>query len=417
MAGGIVRIISFRHATLSAVEDIVTPRRGEVGVVYLTGLAQGLSLITFPAVSTILTNPKLYHLSDSEYGALFVPLVVLAIAGSSLGPGIARRSGLKWVFVAGMGFNLGAMVVLASSQWFVASHGAAYALLLVATAALGAGFGTTLMALNTYVEEFFPTRSDVAIPALHAFLGTGSALAPVLIAVSAGAAWWALPVAVASGFMLLGLAALGQPLRGGEEDPVPRAAAIEMPRERPVGLWPYAAAVLLYGVCETAFGNWATIYLHEDRRLSLASAEFALTAFWAFVTAGRVAVAAIAIWIPVRWIYRALPLLILAAFLAIPAASHRAAAGIAAFGIAGVGCSAFFPLSISLAEQRFSTRAATVSGELVTVYMIGYGLAAFGIGPIRDVGHVPLGVVYPGASVLAAATAVLAWRVTAAMPR
>jgi len=386
------------------------PRRTEISIVYLAGLAQGLGLVTFPAVSAILTNPKLYHLTNSEYGALFVPLFVLAIAGSSLGPRIGQRSGLKRVFVAGLCLNLVSMAVLALSQRFVTSHNVAYGLLLVATAALGAGFGTTLMALNTYVEKFFPKTSTVAIPALHAFLGTGSALAPVLVAIFVVTAWWLLPLAVACGFLILGLASLSQPLSAAPAGGTRRAAGA-LRRRRPGCLWLYAAAVFLYGICETIFGTWATIYLRGTMHVSLVSAELALTAFWALVTTGRVATAVISVWIAARWIYRILPVVIFAAFLGIPMVSHDATMAIVAFGV-GLGCSAFFPLSISLAEQKGSAHAAVVSGEIVAAYMVGYGVGAFGVGPVRDLGHIPLTVIYTSASVLAAGMAVLAWLLT-----
>jgi hypothetical protein len=393
----------------------VTPRRAEVAIVYLAGLAQGLSLVTFPALSAIFTDPKVYHLTNSEYGSLFVPMVVLAVAGSSLGARAARLAGLKQVFVAGLSFNLASMAVLTVSQRFIAWHGVAYGLLLAATTALGAGFGTTLMALNTYVAEFFPTTSEVALPALHAFLGTGTALAPVLVVVFVGAAvWWLLPLAVAAGFLALGLASLSQPLAAASSAGRPRdasspAARIRIPDRLPV----YAAAVFLYGISETVFGNWATIYLQSEARVPLAWAELALTAFWTMVTTGRVAAAIISAWVEARWIYVTLPVLILVAFLGIPRVGGGAAADVLAFGFAGLACSAFFPLSISLAEQEFPQAAAAVSGGLVAAYMLGYGVGAFGVGPVRDVAHLALSTVYTGTSVLAAgmigAAFVLAW--------
>lgn len=397
----------------------MTPRRAEVAIVYLAGLAQGLSLVTFPAVGAIFTNPKIYHLTNSEYGSLFVPMVILAVAGSSLGARAARLTGLKRVFVAGLGFNLASMAVLTVSQRFIAWHGAAYGLLLAATTALGAGFGTTLMALNTYVAEFFPETSDVALPALHAFLGTGTALAPVLMVVFVGAAvWWLLPLVVAAGFLVLGLASLTQPLAVAASAARPRAASSPAARSRlPV----YAAAVFLYGICETVFGNWATLYLQSEARVPLAWAELALTAFWTMVTTGRIAVAIVSTWVEVRWIYATLPVLIAVAFLGIPRAGGAAAADVLAFGFAGVACSAFFPLSISLAEQEFPQAAAAVSGGLVAAYMLGYGVGAFGVGPVRDVAHLALSTVYTGTSALAAgmtgAAFVLAWPRSARRPR
>jgi len=389
----------------------VTPRRAEVGIVYLGGLAQGLSLVTFPAVSAIFTDPKGYRLTSSEYGSLFVPMVVLAVAGSSLGARAARRGGLKWVFVAGLCFNLASMAILTLSQWFVGWHDVAYRLLLAATAALGAGFGTTLMALNTYVAGFFPQKSEVALPALHAFLGTGTALAPVLVVVFVGAAmWWLLPLAVTAAFLVLLLVSLTQPLT--IASPV-RTARVDgsalAQRQIPARLLVYVAAVFLYGICETVFGNWSTIYLKTEVRVPLYWAELALAAFWAMVTVGRIAVAIVSAWVDARWIYAMLPVFILAAFLGIPRVGGVAAANVVAFGFAGVACSAFFPLSISLAEQEYSRMAAAVSGGLVAAYMVGYGVGAFGVGPIRDAGHLALSTVYTDTSVLAAGMAVVAF--------
>jgi FHS family glucose/mannose:H+ symporter-like MFS transporter len=41
-------------------------------------------------------------------------------------------------------------------------------------------------------------------------------------------------------------------------------------------------------------------------------------------------------------------------------------------------------LSISFAGAEFPQRAATMSGELIAFYQVGYGLAAFGVGPLRE---------------------------------
>ncbi len=385
----------------------MTPGRAGVAVVYLAGLAQGLALVTFPAASAIFTDPKAYHLTSSQYGSLFIPMVILAIAGASLGPRVARLGGLKPVFMTGLGLNLASMIVLTVSARITARPSVAYGFLLGATAALGAGFGTTLMAVNTYVAEFFPERSTAALPALHAFLGTGTALAPVLTAVSVAAmAWWLLPLAVAVGFLLLGLASALVPLATAPPDERPRKDGWPAPRRRiPLRLLVYAAAVFAYGICETVFGNWATLYLHGEAGVPLGQAELALTAFWAMVTTGRVATAVISTWVDARRIYVTLPVLIVVAFLGIPRVGGAAVWAVLAFAFAGVGCSAFFPLSISLAEHEFRQAAAGVSGGLVAAYMLGYGVGAFGVGPVKDVAHVALSVVYTSTSVLAAGMA------------
>ncbi|HLJ61431.1 MAG TPA: MFS transporter [bacterium] len=390
----------------------MAPRPAEIAVVYLSGLAQGVALVTFPALGGVLTSPRLYGLSASRYGALFLPLVVLAIIASSLSPRLASRVGMKWVLVGGLCANVVSMGVLVLSQRVTGRPDAAYGALLVATAALGAGFGATLTALNTYVQTLFPTRTEAALPALHAFLGTGTTLAPVLAAVfMRGTAWWLLPSGVALALLGLVAASLTQRLRAASDARGPASIRAAFPPRFARRLWVYAGAVALYGTCETLFGNWATIYLHGDAGVSAYWADVALAAFWAMVTAGRIGAAAVSAWVPETGIYRALPVLVLAAFVAIPRVGG-ATAGVVAFGFAGLACSAFFPLSISFAEDELSGWAATASGTLVAVYMVGYGIGAYGVGAARDAGHLTLSAIYTAAAVLAAGMAVLAVLVT-----
>ena len=62
-------------------------------VVYAAGIVQGIALVTFPAASTILTDPAEYDLSSTQYGTLFLPQVITAITAALLGarPGRTLR--------------------------------------------------------------------------------------------------------------------------------------------------------------------------------------------------------------------------------------------------------------------------------------------------------------------------------------
>jgi hypothetical protein len=55
--------------------------RAETAVVYAAGVAQGIALVTFPAASTIFTDPSEYDLSNTQYGTLFLPQVVAGCMG------------------------------------------------------------------------------------------------------------------------------------------------------------------------------------------------------------------------------------------------------------------------------------------------------------------------------------------------
>ena len=379
------------------------PQRSEVFLVYLAGLAQGLALVTFPAASSIFTSPHGYDLSASRYGLMFIPQVILAIAASSLGPALAKRWSLKHVLQAGLSANLLAMTLLAFSALLQHLSGVAYGILLLATGSLGFGFGATVMALNTYAGEFFRRRADRAILALNALLGAGTALAPLFVAifVSLGV-WWMLPVITAIALAVLLLCTLRMPLKASVGD----AKKTQGLKGFPLRFWLYAAAVLLYGIVETLSGNWSGQYLTGERAVSAQGASYALTAFWAMVTIGRVLFAALSSKIAPRWIYAGLPVLLIAAFQVVSRADSQTS-GIVAFGLAGLGCSAFFPLCISLSGQEFPRLAAAMSGAMVAFYQAGYGVAAFGVGPLRTFTGLSFRTIYSFGSLLAGAILVV----------
>jgi hypothetical protein len=56
--------------------------RRETNVVYVAVLVQGVVLVTFPAASTIFTDPDQYDLSRTQLRAMFLSQVVTAIASS-----------------------------------------------------------------------------------------------------------------------------------------------------------------------------------------------------------------------------------------------------------------------------------------------------------------------------------------------
>jgi fucose permease len=168
--------------------------------------------------------------------------------------------------------------------------------------------------------------------------------------------------------------------------------------------------VLLYGIAETLNGNWSGPYLTSERGISVGGASFALAGFWGMVTVGRLLFAAISKKTTVRWIYAGLPGLLIVAFQAILRV-RSGTVGIAAFGLAGLGCSAFFPLCISLSGEEFRRFAAAMSGELVAFYQVGYGVAAFGVGPLRDLTGRPLAMIYTVGTLVAAAMLMAAFAV------
>lgn len=369
---------------------------GEIAAVYAAGLLQGLALVTFPAASAVLTSPSGYGLSTSEYGAMFAPQTVMAVAAALLSASLGRRWGQKRVLVVGLAANLSSMALLVGSQFVMASHAAAFALLLGATACMGIGFGLTVPAINVLAASLFPRRVDVAVLALNALLGLGTALAPVLVALFVRlGVWWGLPLAV--GVLLLALAiwSLSLPLTAG-------AAGAEARIARSRRFWLFAAFALCYGVVETMNGNWAILYMKDVLHAGASLAAFTLTLFWAATTAGRLLFAAVERALPARRTFGLLPWVIALAFVAtalVP--SSTPALGTAAFGLAGLGCSALLPLTISLG------RGAASPGHLIACYQLGYGVAAFGVVPLHEHAGLSLRGLLGGAAAIALALALL----------
>lgn len=378
--------------------------------VYAAGVVQGVALVTFPAASAIFTSPTHYGLSSTEYGGMFIPQAIMAIGASLAGAGLRSILGTKRLYLLGLLANLLAMTLLVASQFAMRNHAAAYGILLAATTFMGVGFGLTVPALNTLAAQFFPEKVDKAILALNALLGLGTALAPVFVAIFVGLGlWWGLPVLV--GGLLLGLLlfSVSQPLgEGGKVE-----AGATKRHHLPARFWVFAGFALLYGICETMNGNWAALYMKEQFEASASLSALALTIFWAMVTAGRILFAVLEKWLPEPMVCRALPLVVTAAFVAsacVPKTNPTL--GILTFALAGLGCSALLPLTISFGQKELTTMPASVAGGLIAFYQIGYGLAAFGVGPLQAGAGLELKTIYGGTVLVALALAVLAFVVT-----
>jgi fucose permease len=302
------------------------------------------------------------------------------------------------------------MALLATSPLLIGTP-AAFIQLCLATGALGLGFGATVMALNTLVERFFPSNADGAVLLLNALLGVGTALAPLLVALfTALGAWWALPslLTLLLAMLLFGtLHATLLPPDGAAATTAASQDTAGVGGGLPAGFWSFAVAVLLYGVVESLSGTWATLYLASQRGVPAQTAAFALTTFWAMVTLGRVIVAVLDRFVSSHRIYLALPVLLAIAF-QIVAHAGGAISGIAGFAAAGFACSAFLPFSISFSGTTFPRQAATMSGALIAIYQVGYGIAAFGVGPLRQLAGLAFSTVFSAGSIAALALAVAA---------
>ena len=384
-------------------------RRNEVVAVYVAALVQGVALVTFPAASVVFTSASDYGLSNQQYGGMFLPQAITAVASSLLGAGLTRRLGSKRIYLLGLYANLASMTLLVLSRFVMHEHALSYAILLAATASLGVGFGFTVPALNTFAAAFFPRKVEKAVLGLNVLLGLGTTLAPVFVLLFVGMGmWWGMPIFVAAAVVLLLIFSMSLPLD--TERPTTDVGGRGGKVRLPARFWIFSAFALLYGICETMNGNWASVYMKTQLGATTALASLSLTVFWATITAGRVLFVALDKWIPARTIFRILPLLVAAAFIGTASVPHaHPLVGILAFCIAGLGCSALLPLIISFGQEELTTVAASVAGGLICAYQVGYGIAAFGVGPLQRWAGLRLEAIYGGTAAVALVMAMLSF--------
>jgi len=86
--------------------------------------------------------------------------------------------------------------------------------------------------------------------------------------------------------------------------------------------------------------------------------------------------------------------------------------GILAFGLAGVGCSALLPLTISFGQKELTGVATSVAGSLIGFYQIGYGIAAFGVGPLQQKAGLSLNTIFGSTAIFALVMSALSFVVT-----
>jgi fucose permease len=208
--------------------------------------------------------------------------------------------------------------------------------------------------------------------------------------------------------LVLLIVSLPQPLDEGER----RQAAQSSGTKFPARFWLFAAFALIYGICETMNGNWASIFMLKSLGANALLASVSLALFWGMVTVGRVLFAAAERWFSEPVIFRVLPLVVSFASV-ICACLHGSDAftGLLAFGLAGLGCSALLPLTISFAQKELTSIAGSVAGGLIAFYQIGFGLAAFGVGPLQARAGLALNTIYGGAAAVGIVLTILSYMI------
>lgn len=354
--------------------------------VYLGGLVIGMTLVSFPASSVVLRD--VHRFSSEQYGAIYLPQLLAAVGGALGGGALVRRMSLRTMFAVSLLAFVVAELLLAAS--FYVAPRVALLLIMGGTAAFGFGFGFGGGPLNAFAALLFSRRSGAAVTALHMCAGAGLTVAPILFAQLAEAGRWvAGPIGLAAIAMVLFVLAIGTRF------PLPPAQAEDVAEVvhpgRTALFWVCAAAAMLYSVAEGTFSNWAIVFLTEERGIVASRAAIALTCFWGAITVGRLVVTLLATRMPPVAFLLAMPVAMAGVFLVLPTIATATGAYVG-FALAGLACSAFFPMLVAFAAARSVAAISWVASMLTAAMMVGVGIGSYAVGAMR--GAVPIAMLY-----------------------
>lgn len=358
----------------SAKDATGLPARGLVAFVYGAGLVQGVLMVAFAASSAVLRTR--HGFTDTEYGSIFVPQMALAALGALGSGGLARVLSLPAMLALSFLALALSQAALFGSDFL--QPAAAFAAVVTGTSLMGLGAGLSAAPLNGFPQTLFPARREAALVGMHAAMGIGLTAGPLLVSAAVALGVW---LAFPGGLLLACLLLLGLTLR----TRFPAATVPAAPGKGPItspAFWLFVVLAVLYALAESAYGNWAVIYLAEEKGLSVPRASLCLAAFWGALCAGRIGVGVLMLRVRPERVFVALPLLMASSSLLLPGAD-TALRAFFLFALAGLGCSAFYPLTVGLASRRFPGHVTWVTTILYAALVAGLGIGSFLMGALR----------------------------------
>ena len=322
--------------------------------------------------------------TDTAIG-FFYFLYGVAYAVGSLGGGYAtERFGRRTVLTSAIAIHgLGVLLLGVVPIWpaFLAS-----------TLPAGLGAGAIDGGMNGLFLDLFRAARGRALNSLHLFFSVGAFIAPLVIGrlVNAGVEWRLL--FVATGLVILPIAAvfsLLRPPHGRHATPAGNAAdGSKLPR-RLLLRWPLPALALAIGAyvaSEVGVSNWLVRFLSSAE---IVIATGSLSLFWAGLAVGRLVSARISdrfdhVRFTVLWT-------IVASFALVGAVMVPALPlSIALFGVVGFAFGPIFPMIMAIGGERFPERSAAVGGLLTGAAVVGGVVYPPIMGPISDAIGLPV---------------------------
>ncbi len=358
-------------------------------IFYLYAFFQGLCLIIIPAASFIFKQPLFGALSDRQYGLSFLPMNLSAVLVTVYFKRFLNYFGRQPLLAVGLGAHgVYAASLIAAAAGSV--NAVVFQWLILANLALGIGFGFLISVANVAMVEMYPEKRDMALMGLHGLLGVGASLAPAAVEFFYRSGHWRESHWITLFFwaVLMVILLVLHPVSYREAAGFHEPAGFRKPRHARSSTLPRTAvfflgAIFIYGILESITGNWCSIYLTQEKGFAYRTAARCLSAFWIFLTLGRIAAAITASRMDARFLYRGSPVVITAALTALVKVQTESAA-VPIFAVIGLGCSYFFPLSISISTQYYDAWRSELSSFGIAAIMAGVFFGTTLMGFLQD---------------------------------
>ena len=279
----------------------------------------------------------------------------IAIINAFATPWLAKIYGLKKYLIFGLWAYLIGLVLFTLSNY---TQNAFWLVLVIlfASGLFAVAFSSVIINLITYVLLEMPKHFGIGVALLFAFMNTGGLISPFLL--DWFKSWqngWILTTGLAA-FLLL---AIGGIHLFFPEPVYPKKLQIF---RKDTLIWQkmhyrfllFMLAIILYGVCENTFNLWGHLYVQS--LFSKATAHHLISLFWLFLILGQLLVLTPMLLFSNFRVFFILVSLILISLFFLPVQKDLNIIRVL-FMVAGLGCSACFPILLSLLETEITNLA------------------------------------------------------------
>lgn len=278
-----------------------------------------------------------------------VILYVSAIVISFCHQWFCRLFGLRRTLYLGLIFNVLGISTMVLDQNL--SEQGWLPLILLNMVFFGAALTSVINALVTYVILEYPKKVGVGIVALFAFFNIGAMMAPLWLNVFRGLGI----ERILYPFLLLLLGVSIWYVHANFFDPAKSGHLVHLKkgsmiwRELHYRLGLFLIAIIAYGMTETTFSLWGFIQIQQF--LGETVANDIVPFFWLFTVIGQILLLIPLYFLPPMRVFYVLIFVIMGACFYFPLQT-KAGGFIVSYMMGGIGCSAIFPILLSLMEKE-----------------------------------------------------------------